>query len=253
MRARNATVFPAVASGIDDIDGTASEMSIQRIEAQAAKLLVIGGDLWVVCRPPSWRVEVNEDRVTLDLAVAIEGFDPLLSRRHFPLDRFDEAQAYARQCGKTNAVDGVEPTKVEYIVDYEAAMPELLDFDGDAEELARIGYALAAECMRYGKRNPLWLDKLESRLKESLFRAYAATLETDYVRGNIGDVTPYVEDLCVIWKRFHRPLGYCELGPVRAKSGDVLIAQAKSLMENAPITLGTQLSNGPTALPGTPR
>jgi hypothetical protein len=249
LRARDNAEFPKIAATIEDIDGAVSEKSMRRIETQAAKLLVIGEDLWVACRPPCWRVEVNEHQVVIDLAIVIEGFDPIMSRRHFPLDRLEDAREYARKAAKANAVDGVQPTLVEYVVDYDAPMPELLEFDADTEELSRIGYMLAAECIRYGTGNRLWMEKLPDGLRESLFSAFAATIETDYVQGKMGDVTPYIDDLCLVWRRFNRPGRYCELGPVRGKSGDLMIKEAKALMENAPITLGAQF---PTLLPSGP-
>ncbi|MBY3151284.1 hypothetical protein HFO56_02645 [Rhizobium laguerreae] len=249
LRNRNAAEFPSLAPSIEGIDDYVTETSMKRIEAQSAKLLVIGQDLWVACRPPCWRVEVNEDQVKIDLAIAIEGFDPLLSRRHFSLDRLEDARGYARKCAKANAVEGVQPALVEYIVDYDAPMPELMEFDADTEELSRIGYALAGECMRYGRGNVIWMNNLDRGLRQSLFAAYAATMETDYVQGRMGDVTPYIGDLCAVWRNFNRPLKYCELGPVRGKSGNLMIKEAKSLLENAPINLGTQFQS---VLPRTP-
>lgn len=249
VRARGSAEFPKVAASIEDLDGTVSEKSMRRIEIQSSKLLVICQDLWVACRPPCWRVEVNEHQVTIGLAIAIEGFDPIMSRRHFPLDRLEDAREYARKCAKANAVEDVQPTLVEYVVDYVAAMPELLEFDADTEELSRIGYMLAAECMRYGTANRAWMDKLPNGLRESLFAAYAATMETDYVVGRMGDMTPYIEDLCSVWRRFNRPGRYCELGPLRGKAGDLMIKEARAMMENAPINLGAQL---PILLPSVP-
>ncbi|MCS4089452.1 hypothetical protein [Rhizobium sp. BK176] len=250
LRARGNAEFPKVAANIDDIDGALSERSMRRIETQSAKLLVIGQDLWVACRPPCWRVSVNDYQVTIDLAIAIEGFDPIMSRRYFPLDRLEDARAYAKKCAHANcAHPGIRITPVEYVVDYEAPMPELLEFDADAEELSRIGYALAVECMRYGTGNRKWMDNLPGELRESLFAAYAAAMEADYVQGKMGDVTPYVEDLCSVWRRFNRPGRYCEIGPVRGKAGDLMIKEARFLAENAPITLGGQF---PTLLPSGP-
>jgi hypothetical protein len=251
LRARGNAEYPKIAASIEDIDGVASEKSLRRIEAQCAKLLVVGQDLWVACRPPCWRVEMNDREVTIELAFAIDGFDPIMSRRQFPLDRLEDARAYATKCAHANASHLTEIEPVEYVVEYEAPMPELLEFDADTAELSRIGYMLAAECMRYGSGNRGWMEKLPGGLRESLFAAYAATMETDFVLGSIGDVTSYVDDLCSVWRRFNRPGRYCELGPARGKAGDLMIREARSLMENAPITLGGQfptlLSSGPGA------
>lgn len=241
-RARTATEFPLIAPTTDKIDAELVEISQQRIETQIGKLLVIGDDLWVESRPPSWRVSVMDKNIIIDLATAIEGFDPILSRRHFSIDRLDEARAYARQCATPRPAEETEYTVSEYVVDYEACLPELLQFDADGEELSRLGYALAFESMRYGRRNHGWLNNVAAGLKETLSAAYDETMATDYLRGHMGDVSQYVEDLCVLWKMFHRPAGWCEIGPARGRFGDMLIKRARTLAENAPITLGGGLA-----------
>lgn len=241
-RARTATEFPLIAPTTENLDAELMEISQRRIEIQIEKLLVIGKDLWVESRPPSWRVEVVGNSVTIDLATAIEGFDPILSRRHFPLSRLEEARAYARQCATPRPSKDTEYTVSEYVVDYDAHLPELLDFDADTEELSRLGYALAFESMRYGRRNHGWMDNTPANLKNSLCSAYEETIATDYLRGQMGDIGQYVEDLCSIWRRFNRPTAWCELGPARGRFGDMLIKRARALAENAPITLGNGIA-----------
>lgn len=238
-RVRAAAEFPTLAPTIQHLNGELCELSHRRIEKQASKLLVIGEELWVESRPPAWRVRVVENWVTIDLAVVIEGFDPILSRRHFPLDRLDDAKAYAKLCAKKRAAEPDEYTISECLVDYDAYIPELLAFDADAEELARIGYALAAECMRYGRDNNVWMQSLSEELRGSLFAAHAATMETDLILGQVGDVAPYVHDLCAVWRSFNRPLYYCEVGPARARFGDMMMKRVRALAENAPISIGS--------------
>lgn len=239
LRARNKAKFNEIAPHIDDLDHGLCEMSTRMIEAQADKLLVIDGDLWMACRPPSWRVTTERNRtiwrdvaVHLDLAIAIEGFDPVLSRRHFPLDRLDDARKYAALCVKKTSSDReTNYTNVERIVDYEAAMPALLSFDADGEELARIGYALSMECWRFISKGNWGYEA------NSLAEAIDATKETNFVLGEMGAVSPYVEDLCTAWKAFHRPSFYTEMGPDGKRFGDMMFRRAKALYENAPIDL----------------
>jgi hypothetical protein len=238
-RNRSEMEFPVIAPTTEDINTELEEISRRRIELQLEKFLVIGHELWVESRPPSWRVSVLDNYVTLDLAVAIDGFDPMLSRRHFPLDNLAEARAYAKLCATSRPAEDTYYSLSEYIVDFDAHMPELLGFDADAEELSRIGYALAFECMRYGRRNTTWSNALDAHLKSSLEAAYEETLGTDYVRGQMGDIGQYVEDLCSVWRKFHRPTSWCELGNARARLGDMVMKRARVLAEDAPITLGS--------------
>jgi hypothetical protein len=245
-QARTTTEFPAIMYSIENLDAELMELSQQRIEKQIAKLLVIGDELWVESRPPSWRVEVVENAVTLDLAIAIEGFDPILSRRHFPIDRLQDAQAYARLCATPRPSEDRQYTVTEYVVEYEALVSELLNFDADAEELSRISYALAFESMRYARRNHGWMANTHPTMQNILRSAYEATLATDYVRGQLVDIEEQVEDICNIWKRFNRPAAWCEIGPVRGRFGDMLMKRAHELAENAPIALDGNMSKLPS-------
>ncbi|MCS4089451.1 hypothetical protein [Rhizobium sp. BK176] len=250
-RVRGGTDFPKIAPTTEHLNREMCEISQRMIEAKMSKLLVIDDGLWMASRPPSWRVSVDReggkwDRVDvrLDLAVAIEGFDPMLARRHFPLGRLEEAKAYAALCAKTNADErNITYTRRNYIVDYAAERSELLDFDADAEELARIGYAMAMECVRFGHRAQKKMEELGD-LRNALDAAFALTMQTNYVLGEMGDIGPYVEDLCAIWKKCSRPISYCVSGTSGSRFGNLLLRRAKVLAENAPITFGLGFGGG---------
>lgn len=98
-RVRSSADFHTLGEAVDDIDHELCEMSTRMIEAQTGKLIDIEGDLWIASRPPAWRVSVTDNgSVHLDLAIVVDGFDPLLSRRHFPLNELERAREYARLC-----------------------------------------------------------------------------------------------------------------------------------------------------------
>lgn len=243
--------FRTLAPTLQDMDEELVEMSRRMIEVRAGRILVIGDELWMASRPPSWRVQValepgswQDVDVRLDLAVVIDGFDPMLARRHFPLDRLDEARAYAEKCAASNSTDRhMTYRRREYIVDYEADAPHLLDFDADGEELARIGYAMAMEIKRASYREHEKVSELGD-LKQVLDDAFAATMDTNYVLGEMGDITPHVDDLCAIWKKLSRPISYCVSGVSGRRFGDLLLKRAKALSDNAPISIGLGGSPG---------
>jgi hypothetical protein len=249
-QARGATDFRRIEATTESLDRGMCETSERMIEAQMSKLLVIGGDLWMASRPPAWRVSVDRepgvwDRVDvrLDLAVAIDGFDPMLARRHFPLDRLDDAMAYAALCARPNADERhITYRRHSYVLDYSAKGSDLLYFDADAEELARIGYAMAMESVRFGHRAEKKMEALGD-LRNRLDAAFALTMETNYVLGVMGDIAPYVEDLCAIWKKCSRPISYCVSGTSGHRFGNLLLRRAKELAENAPITLGMGIAD----------
>jgi hypothetical protein len=247
-RARAGADFTKIAPTTQHLDREMCAVSERMMEAQMAKLIVIDDELWMASRPPSWRVSVDREggswdkvEVRLDLAVAIDGFDPMLARRHFPLDRLEDAKAYALLCAKTNADEReITYTRRHYIVDYSAETSGILDFDADAEELARLGYAMAMECVRFGHRAEKKMEELGD-LRNTLDTAFALTMQTNYVLGEMGDIAPYVEDLCAIWKKCSRPLSYCVSGTSGGRFGNLLLRRAKVLAENAPITFGIGL------------
>lgn len=254
---RSMSDFRTLAPTIQYLDEELVEVSRRMIDVQAGRLLAIGGELWMVSRPPSWRVQValepgswQDVDVRLDLAVAIEGFDPMLARRHFPLDRLDEASAYANRCAASNSTDrNMTYRRRDYVVDYEVGVPELMDFDADAEDLARIGYALAMEIKRASHREHEKVAELGD-LVRVLDEAFTSTMETNYVLGEMGDITPHVDDLCTIWKKLSRPISYCVSGVSGRRFGDLLLKRAKTLSENAPITIGMGIPPGRQGAPG---
>ena len=245
---RSMNDFRTLAPTIPDLDEELVEISRRMIEVQTCRMLVIDGELWMASKPPSWRVQVALEQdvdVRLDLAVAIDGFDPMLARRHFPLDRLDEARAYGEKCAAANSTDRhMTYSRREYVVDYDAGTPDLLDFDADGEDLARIGYALAMEIKRASYREHEKIAQLGD-LRQVLDEAFDATMETNYVLGEMGDIVPHVDDLCTIWKKLSRPISYCESGVSGRRFGDLLLKRVKALSENAPISIGLAVSSGP--------
>jgi len=237
--ARNAADISSAIREIEEIDPDLCAISERMALRQAAGLLAIDGDIWFRCRPPSWRVEASDGMdvvfVTLELALAPEGFDPVLSRRHFALDRLDDAREYMRLCADRAKGDDREYQVDDLSVDYEVHLPWVLDCDPGQEELARAGYAMATECMRYGRKNPGWLDGLPGRLRESLDEAARATLSTNYVLDEMGEISNLVGDLALLWEDCRCPLTYCESGPDRRRFSRMFIRRARELYEDSPI------------------
>lgn len=237
--------FRDVISEIRDIDAKASERSLAMIEHQARRLLSIGGDIWMACRPPSFLVDVDEERslATLTLAHAHDGLDPKLSRRYFALNDLDAARAYLQQCIRKPNRERSEYQALEALPPFDLLSPEVAEHDADGEELARIGYALASECSRYIARTG---KRVEGTKRDSLDAAMRAIAETNYAMGEFEDVTPFVEDLCAVWDDCGRPSTFCEVGPAPARKrfGDMMIKRALHLLDNAPIDLGRSYSFG---------
>lgn len=231
--------FRSVMPEISDIDAQASERALSMIEHQARRLLAIDGDIWMACRPPCILVDVEEEHslATLTLAHAHDGFDPKLSRRYFALDQVDTAREYLRQCVTNPPRERGEYQALEALPPFELFSSEIAEYDGNGEELSRIGYALASECTRYIARTDKWI---EGNKRDSLDAAMQAITETNYALGEFGDVTPFVEDLCGAWDYLGRPSTFCHVGPAAARKrfGDTLIRRALNILDDAPIVLG---------------
>jgi hypothetical protein len=238
---REATVFSEVMSQITEIDGHTSDRSIGMIQHQSQRLLAIDGEIWMSCRPPCFVVDLDmlggrDICATLSLAHAFDGLDTNLSRRYFALDDLDSAREYLQQCARKPKQEDCNYDLYEAIPEYNVIAPEYTSYDPDHEELSRIGYVLASECSRYIARTHQWID---GRKQDSLQAAMRAVEGTNYVLGEFGDVTPYVEDLCAIWNDLGRPSTFSNVGPAPARKrfGDMMIRRAWNLIENAPIDL----------------
>ncbi|MDW9478678.1 hypothetical protein GOB57_08170 [Sinorhizobium meliloti] len=249
---REATDFRDVVSEIAEVDVRVSERSLRMIEQQTGRLLAIDGEIWMTCRPPCLVVSIEERGDifgTLSLAHAHDGLDTKLSRRYFALTDLEPAREYLQECARKPKRERGEYQCYEALPQYDVIAPEFTEYDADGEELSRIGYTLASECSRYAARTS---KRLDGSKQDNLDAAMQAVGETNYVTGEFGDVTPFVEDVCVIWNDFGRPSTFCEVGPAPARKrfGDMMIKRAGKLIENAPIDFG---SGQTFAFGGSPR
>jgi hypothetical protein len=231
--------FREVAAEIREINAEASDRSMAMIDHQTRRLLAISGEIWMECRPPALVVDVDEDQLlaTLSLAHAHDGFDPKLSRRYFNLNDLDVARDYLRQCVAKPPRERREYHAFEAMPPFELVSPEIAEYDADGEELSRIGFALASECTRYLDRTQKWIDGTKRDILDGAMQAIA---ETNFAMSQVGDVTPFVEDLCSAWNDLGRPSTFCHVGPAPARKrfGDMLIRRALKLGDNAVIDLG---------------
>jgi hypothetical protein len=243
---REAADFRSIMSELREVDGDASERSLRMIDHQTRRLLAIEGEIWMACRPPSLVVDIeergsNEVFGSLSLAHAHDGLDPRLSRRYFDLGDLERARDYLQQCVRKPQRERGEYQCREILPRYEDFAPEFTGYDADAQELARIGYALASECHRHLARTSKQIGSVN---QDTLDAAMRAVVETNYVTGEFGEVAPFVEDLCAIWHDLGRPSTFFEVGPAPARKrfGDMMIERAQKLVENAPIDLGSRHS-----------
>lgn len=237
---REATDFHDIMSDISQLDDRATQRSLDMIERQSQRLLMIEGQIWMDCRPPCLVVDVDDrgDEICVGLSIshAPDGLDCKLSRRYFDLQDIDAARDYIAQCCKKPKQERLGFSSYEALPDYEAIDPEFARYDADGEELSRIGYALASECTRFRQRTHKWIDANKA---DSLESAINVVNETNYVTEEFADVAPYVDDLCDTWNFLERPSTFCEIGPAssRKRFGDMMIKRAHELVENAPIDL----------------
>lgn len=236
--------FRVAMPDIAEIDEAMSARSYRMIDTQTKRLLAIGGEIWMTCRPPCFVVQLEEVGAylgTLSMAHAHEGFDSTLSRRYFAIDDYAGAREYFELCARKPKHESGDYHFVEMLPEFRIVDPAYMEYDADSDELAKIGYALASECSRYQARTAKWL---EGNKQDSLEAAMREVGETNYVTGEFGNVTPFVEDLISAWEDFGRPSTFCEVGPkpARKRYGDMMIRQAHKLLDNAPIDLGSDQS-----------
>jgi hypothetical protein len=228
---------------IADVDEVASARSLAMIREQAGRLLAIEGEIWMSCPPLCLVVDPESDpgrktAVTISVAHAPDGFDSKLQRRYFRLDELGQAREYQKLCARKPISENGQYRLFEAIPEYRVE-PRFAEFDAEAEEVARIGYALASECFRHQARTGDWL---EGTRQDNLDAAMKEVEATNYVTGELGNMAPYLELLIDTWNGFGRPGTYCDFGPpyARKRFGDLMIRRAEHALDSAPVVIGSE-------------
>jgi hypothetical protein len=205
---RNTVPFDEVSRQLIEFDADDYESCLELHGMQWGRLVAMDGELWIETPPPTYRVDLTHrdqavPKVTLTHAPGWH--DTRLHIKYFPLSARDEAFEYAERLGKVCCdPDLATPDVVDHTVEFECGSLGAMEFDHVGEEVRRLSHALAIENRRFLERNPQWKAKLGNEALECVAASFEAAAATNYILGEFGDPSPWIEANADIWKRLGR-------------------------------------------------
>lgn len=236
---RNAVLFSE--TDLREVNGDDVARSMQMCEAQAGRLLVIGGKYWMETTMPCLNVVTREDgygrAVTLDM-----GFIPLghsgSTWMRFPLSAFDEAHEFARQMLQVWDGGRVDIGHAD-VADLDLSAVE---FDHNEEAAHTMALVVGSNLVRRSVQHefhdvhadaaPLF-EGTRLRRFETVKEAILANNDIIGERSNLIDLMP---DILELWQSVKRP-AYSGLGLPPAGLTPQLIAKAIEMSENTTINV----------------
>ncbi|MCS4089676.1 hypothetical protein [Rhizobium sp. BK176] len=247
---RNSVSFEDVLAKLVSYDDKQLEDCRRTNVGHMEKFLLVDGQLWMKTRPPVFKVgrrygSAHKPAACVSVDFAPDWQDTRLANAYFGLSAADEAFDYARRmCDaladrKSGAEAGevVDATCNDHIVHD----PEIHAYSHEPEELRRVASGLAVEARRYLVRNESWQERFGEDAVNGVFRAYEQVRATNYVLGEYGDPSDWIESNATIWRKTRRGNSTYGFGSVAL--GDLLIERAIGYDENKPISVNAvQLS-----------
>lgn len=227
---RNEFRFEDLVGKLADIDGIEFAKGRAEHAAEAAKLLVVEGDLWIETPPPAIGVSMqghaSTARMVMELMHLPNWLDADLDRQYFPLSDHAAALEYAERATKLTYT-GTEPFE-DYTHErpFTAEASHLLSFDGDGYSCTRTTLILGGDVARWityteGMAEKVGDDRARSAL---LARDTAKAIGTDISQWP--DMSDLAHDVTEAWKMTGRKPGWANIPANRHAFGTMICERA---------------------------
>jgi hypothetical protein len=189
--------------GVDLSDTTSQK---QMRDRQSSRLLVAGNDLWAEETPLCFVVSTygwdTWGQVNIDFAHTPTWLDPDMTKRYFPLSRFEEAMEYAEWSSRVSK----RPIKNETGV-WNCEDIGQFEFDPRPDEIAKVSFTLSCDTKRALLMDVRRAELLDGGQIAAVDRGHAATLEANYVLDDKPDISDDLPEIVDSWKRLGRKPG----------------------------------------------
>ncbi|MBY3433303.1 hypothetical protein HFN89_03875 [Rhizobium laguerreae] len=251
---RNSVTFEEVLPKIVTYDHDQLEACRRTYRGHMESFLIVDGELWMKTRPPVYKVKrryvsMEKTSVSVSVEFAPDWQDTRLPDAYFSLASRDDAFEYAQRVCMALAERKTHdngPTQrgevVDAISDHIVHDVDINAYACEAEELRRVSSGLAVEARRFLVRNPAWKEKFSTDAVDGVFEAFAALQATNYVLGEYGDPSDWLESNARIWRKTRRGNSTYDFGSVEI--GDLLIERALGYEENKPISVNAVQVSG---------
>jgi hypothetical protein len=242
---RLSTQFESLLDSLADFSQDDHDRNMAMIEKRAGGVISVDGELWVETPPLAIAVSARENVANMVNVVEIatayvpENFDYTMTRRYFPLDRKDAAEAYACEWLDRLGRDSTEFTDL-----HAANVPETAndswasgaDIDWNGEPAFRAAMGLTQACSRFLAQNESWAEKTPAWLLKSAAAARSEMFKYNPVLGEKGDVAAFLPEIADLWKSFKRPL-YTSAFALGRKNVDAYLDQCIGELQQRPINI----------------
>jgi hypothetical protein len=263
--ARNTVTFEDILPKLLSYDHEQLEDCAKTHKKHLSSFLLVDGHLWMKTRPPVYKVhhrsQASVITATSTTVIATSSAmvtvvfppdwqDPRLPNAYFSLASRNEAFDYAGRlldAAPERKRDDNPHTERWQVVDLTGRHvvhdETIMNYDCEAEELRRMSSGLAIETRRFLERNPNWKAKFDVSAVTGVQSAYEEVMATNYICGDYGDPSDWMQSTARIWKKAGRKNSIYDFGDV--PTSDLLIDRAMRYEESRPIALRTINSNMP--------
>lgn len=250
INGRNYATFEDQLSKIVDFDKNQYDACMEMYPLQLSRLILADGQLWMKTPPPVYRVrpqyEAQKTSAMISICLAPDRHDMKVSNAIFSLAARDEALDYAqrfadasqKERGRKDDPKRERGDVHDNTVEYEVSDDRLIAYDHQTEEVRRFSCAMAAENRRFVSRNPEWAEKhgFSAEDVRGVHQSFEQVLATNYITGQFGDASPWLERNFAMWRRAGRKQSAYQIGNTHAT--DLLMERAMRYDENRPIHIG---------------
>jgi hypothetical protein len=227
---RNGHRFEDIESKLADIDAESFAKGRAEHAAEAAKLLVIGHELWLETTPPVISVghqgHATTGRMVMELTHLPTWLDSDLATQYFPISEHERALDYAQRATKLTHT-GTEPyDDYTFECPFTAEASDLLSFDGDGYSSTRTALVLGGDVARWITNTPELAEKIGVDRSRSalLARDMAKAVGTDI--SEWPDMSDLVNDITEAWKMTGRKPGWANIPANRHAFGTMICDRA---------------------------
>ena len=240
---KNRMELSSLMPGLREWDQAGLDHSRHLADALMDSFVIVDDCLWERCVAPVYKVQWVSGQIRAAVVTIVHPprwQDTNLVTQYFPITDKDAAVEYADALVRSHALNtpaGQEDQRPYGILDHTVPF-EVADFDSlphceGSDEVFRFSCAVAAENRRFLSRNPAHAARFDDDDVAGAFASFEEVRRTNYVTGEYGDPTEWLDSNIDIWTstgRHQSTYGFNE----RFVS-DMLIGRARALMDDRPI------------------
>lgn len=229
-----------------DVDEDQFASQRQGHEAEAARLLLVNGDLWVETPPPALCVNTLHDShdvyATINLVFLPNWLDADLNRQYFPLHQHEQAVEFSRSAIGQR---GLRPVLNDETAGFALNGEGPLDFDAASYAVTRTALLMGADAACTIGENDDLRDIVGRERAEAAFKAMDMAMACGTFPQDWPTADDIIRDVTEAWTILGRKPGWTEFSSNRQRWADSICERAVAMADEMLISLVTRQEFGP--------